>query len=924
MFLVEGIANTGSRQALDSYGGTSGVAASLCTSLQRGIEDPTSFATRIRLYGDNRPEQPPAISFMALVWDTFEDTTLIILLIAALLSLIVGVIEDSASGWLEGAAILIAILLVIIITACNDYMKYQQFRNLSNLSEGVKCTVIREGVETELDTTCLLVGDLVKLTPGMQIPADGLVVESFSLQVDESERTGDPTILYKEPFTRLDDSVNPFLLAGSKIEEGTGTMLVCAVGNDPELLPEEDTGPVIVEQTHLQKKLAAIADSIGKFGFFTALAIFLVLIAYLAVDCLKADEWRAEDYRQLLHSFVLFVTIIVVAVPEGLPLAVTLSLVYSLGTMSKEQILVRNLEACETMGSVTDICTDKTGVLTTNRMSVVSAYLLGKIEEKTDERYMNTEDMALKQLLIRSFALNSDASLIVHPRKDTELKGNRTECAMLSLTNRWHEAGYEDIRAKAQILARVPFRPALRWMGTIASEEGQVTVYIKGAPEAVLRGCTRMYEADNTTKPLTAADKQWIDEKVTAYFARNGLRPVALAIKQGVTEGAEEALREEMGTDTLPSELTLLGVLGIQDPVRWDVPEAVATVQKSGINIRMVTGDNTETAIAVAKKCGILPKTFERLSGSLTVMEGNDFEKRIGDLKEVSTPAGGKAYKVPDLYQFTNIANELKVLAPATPKQKLMLVTGLTEMENKVVAVTGENSSDTLALNKAHVGFALNVAGTQLAKEAADIVLLDDNFASIVTALKWGRNIYDAVRKFIQFQLTVNVVTLSVCLIGTVITNRTPLTAVQMLWINLIMDTFAALALATESPSGALLLGRPIKRGDSLLTDDMKKTVICMSLYQLLCLALLLFAVPPLFSIPPTWESGPDWDEAEHLHFTLVFNTFVFLQLFNELNCKKLRSTELNVFAGFCNNKLFWVIVVTTAVVQVGIVQLGG
>jgi magnesium-transporting ATPase (P-type) len=758
----------------------------------------------------------------------------------------------------------------------------------------------------------------------MQVPADGLVVEGFSLQVNQSSRTGDSTLLRKEAFSRLDEKADPFLLAGSKVEEGTGTMLVCAVGSFTDMQPEEDEDETFTSQTPLQQKLAAIADTIGKFGFFLSLAIFLILMTYLCVKSIEDGEWYTENSRQVIHNFLLFVTIIVVAVPEGLPLAVTLSLAYSLGTMSQEQILVRRLQACEAMGSVTDICTDKTGILTTNRMSVVAVYLLGEVEEKTDEKYLEVNDYSLKQLLVRSFALNSDASIIVHPRKDTELKGNRTECAMLNLANRWHEAGYEDIRTRAQILARVPFSPSLRWMSTVASEEGQVTVYTKGAPEAVLSACTKLYQVDNTSKPLTDEDKLWINKNVTAQFARKGLRPVALAIKQGLFDETDFMLKSAPNRDFLTSDLTLLGILGIQDPVRWDVPEAVAAVQKSGINIRMVTGDNVETAVNVAKKCGILPKTFERYPGGFAVMEGEEFERKIGELKEVNTPSGGKITKVPDLYQFTNIANELKVLARATPKQKHILVTGLREMENKIVAVTGESSSDTMALRKAHVGFAMNVAGTQLARDAADIVLLDDNFASIVTALKWGRNIYDAVRKFIQFQLTVNVVTLTVCLIGALATNRTPLTAVQMLWINLIMDTFAALALATEGPTKDLIFGRPIKRTESLLNDDMKRTILCATLYQLLCLLLLLFAAPALLGITPTWQSSPLWVESEHLHFTLFFNTFVYLQLFNELNCRKLKSTEKNVFAGLCSNKLFWVVLCMTALVQVGIVQLGG
>lgn len=303
-------------------------------------------------------------------------------------------------------------------------------------------------------------------------------------------------------------------------------------------------------------------------------------------------------------------------------------------------------------------------------------------------------------------------------------------------------------------------------------------------------------------------------------------------------------------------------------------------------------------------------------------MEGGDFEREVGDLLE-EEEEGRKITKVKDMYKFTMIASELRVLARSSPRHKFILVTGIKQMDNRVVAVTGDGSNDAPALKKSDVGFAMNIAGTQLAKDAADIILVDDNFASIVTALKWGRNIYDSIRKFIQFQLTVNLVALSMSFLGAVVLEKSPLTAVQMLWVNLIMDTFAALALATEPPSEELLLRKPYRKNESLIDEDMKKTIIGAAIYQLIWLVLILFLGPCIFGIKPSW-SEKSYSQEGFQHFTIFFNTFVFMQVFNEVNCRKLKSNELNVFKGFFNNPLFLIILVGTVIVQVLIVEFGG
>jgi len=817
-----------------------------------------------------------------------------------------------------------------MVTATNDYIKDKQFRKLSAKADEVSVTVVRDGVDVEKLGYELVVGDIMKVKTGCIVPADGIVLEAFMMKADESSKTGESKLLNKAPFLNEDTPrSSPFLLGGSKIEEGCGVMVVAAVGihsstgQTAELLEEEG------EETPLEQKLGKIADWIGTIGFYVALFTFIVLVGYVIVDAFNGG-WTEGSTHGLINSFIIAVTIIVVAVPEGLPLAVTLSLAYSVGKMREENNLVRRLQACETMGGATDICTDKTGTLTQNRMAVTDFYVNGKDYKELE--FSEAKDQPFFGLLINSFCLNSDAGLVPAKEKGglDEQKGNRTECALLGLAKRWG-VDYQQVRNENTIVARIPFDSKWKWMATLVDLPEGRTMLVKGASERIIDLCSYKYTPDGP-ESLTPEEKEELNKVVTKH-AQNSRRTIALAYKIDSSLQAERFFKdvevEEDGnvvtqtvcdTEYITEELVFLGIMAIQDPLRLEVAEAVTKVQRAGVKVRMVTGDNVDTAMSIAKECGILAKNFVRKEGDYTVMEGDEFAKLVGGLKD-DVEKGLKI--VGDLSAFKKVAQQLCVLARSAPEHKFILVTGLKQMD-KVVAVTGDGSNDAPALKKADVGFAMNIAGTQLAKDAAAIILIDDNFASIVTALKWGRNIYDCIRKFIQFQLTVNITALTMSFIGAVFLHQAPLTAVQMLWVNLIMDTFAALALATEPPSDKLLKRRPYGRKDSMINAEMKRHVLTSALYQVTWLLVILFIAPTVLDMQPGWEQHGTWSQEGGRHFTFFFNVFVAMQVFNEINCRKLKATEFNVFKGFFNNGLFLFILVLTVAVQVLIVHYGG
>uniref|UniRef100_A0A8C5SZF4 Calcium-transporting ATPase n=1 Tax=Laticauda laticaudata TaxID=8630 RepID=A0A8C5SZF4_LATLA len=875
---------------------------------------------------------------------------------------------EAQAGWIEGAAILFSVIIVVLVTAFNDWSKEKQFRGLqSRIEQEQKFTVIRKGQVIQIPVAEIVVGDIAQIKYGDLLPADGILIQGNDLKIDESSLTGESDQVKKS----LDK--DPMLLSGTHVMEGSGRMVVTAVGinsqtgiiftllgaseGDEEkkakkgkshkgdifsLRPKNKSDGVALEiqplksqegveneekekkkvkipkkeKSVLQGKLTRLAVQIGKAGLIMSAITVIILVLYFVIDTfgIQGRSWLAECTPIYIQYFVKFfiigVTVLVVAVPEGLPLAVTISLAYSVKKMMKDNNLVRHLDACETMGNATAICSDKTGTLTMNRMTVVQAYV-------GDTHYRQIPDPEailpkVLDLIVNGVSINSAyTSKILPPEKEGGLPrqvGNKTECGLLGFVLDLKQ-DYQAVRSEVpeeKLYKVYTFNSVRKSMSTVLkNQDGSFRMYSKGASEIILRKCTKILDKNGETRLFKVKDRDEMVKKVIEPMACQGLRTICLAYRD-FPAGVEPDWDAE---NEILSDLTCITVVGIEDPVRPEVPEAIQKCQRAGITVRMVTGDNINTARAIATKCGILLPGEDFLC-----LEGKEFNRLIRNEKgEVEQE------------QLDKIWPKLRVLARSSPTDKHTLVKGIIDStvgeQRQVVAVTGDGTNDGPALKKADVGFAMGIAGTDVAKEASDIILTDDNFTSIVKAVMWGRNVYDSISKFLQFQLTVNVVAVIVAFTGACITQDSPLKAVQMLWVNLIMDTFASLALATEPPSESLLLRRPYGRNKPLISRTMMKNILGHAVYQLTIIFTLLFAGEIFFDI----DSGRNvpLHSPPTEHYTIVFNTFVMMQLFNEINARKIHG-ERNVFEAIFRNPIFCTVVLGTFVAQIIIVEFGG
>ncbi|VDM30978.1 unnamed protein product [Hydatigera taeniaeformis] len=952
--------------------------------------------------------------------------------------------SENETGWIEGVAILVAVVVVVVVVAVNDWQKEKQFRGLqSRIEAEQRFTVLRDGIIKEISIADIVVGDICLIKYGDLLPADGVVIQSTDLKVDESSLTGESDHVKKS--TALD----PTLLSGTHVMEGSGRMVVTAVGKNSQAgiiysllnnmhgdLPEttvqlnshnntKEKLATIVEKSSdgdlkeitktkenksklrtremsvLQLKLTKLAIQIGYIGTVLAVATVMILIIKFCIIEFghKKEAWNTGRHlKHFIHFFIIGVTILVVAVPEGLPLAVTLSLAYSVKKMMKDNNLVRHLDACETMGNATAICSDKTGTLTTNRMTVIEAHFVDQIislheldhfKQSTVGGLVNESVMQKLELAI---AVNSSYTSRLLPSKTpndmpTQI-GNKTECALLGLLQRLGR-DYELLRQRhpeSEFVKVYTFSSARRSMSTIiyapeeesAAEKSATTKLLlltKGAAEMIISKCISKMSSEGKVAPLDEGNRAAVIASAVEPMARKGLRTIALAYRELVTARGRSLNfdNEELWL----KDLVLLCVVGIEDPVRPEVPLAIAKCQHAGITVRMVTGDNVETARSIALKCGILTEASGHIDG--VVMDGREFNRRIrlpitGQISQECFDKAGLGSEDEGSRQLQRIASgntsmntqsavhaplklvpklgsnlsllalavyvdalfvmllsqvwpRLRVLARSTPQDKYILVNGIIgshlRPNREVVAVTGDGTNDGPALKRADVGFAMGLAGTDVAKEASDIILTDDNFSSIVKAVMWGRNVYDSIAKFLQFQLTVNVVAVVVAFAGACIITDSPLKAVQMLWVNLIMDTLASLALATELPTEDLLERAPYGRTKPLISRSMMKFIIGHALYQIVVIFALLWAGEYILNVDNAQVLSENGVKGPTRHFTVIFNTFVMMTLFNEINARKVHG-QRNAFSGVGKNLLFSGIWLATFVGQIIIVQFGG
>ncbi|MFS7944541.1 putative P-type Ca(2+) transporter [Helianthus anomalus] len=885
--------------ALQNFGGVKGLAGMLKTNPDKGIhEDEANILDRKNVFGSNTYPRKKGRSFWRFLLDACRDTTLIILMVAAAASLALGIkTEGIKEGWYDGGSIALAVIIVIVVTAISDYKQSLQFQNLNEEKQNIQLEVVRGGRRVEISIFDIVVGDVIPLKIGDQVPADGVLISGHSLAIDESSMTGESKIVNK-------DHKSPFLMSGCKVADGYGTMLATSVGINTEwgLLMasiSEDNG----EETPLQVRLNGVATFIGIVGLVVAVSVLIILLARFFTGHTEDAEGRPEFVAGktkvgdavdgAIKIFTVAVTIVVVAVPEGLPLAVTLTLAYSMRKMMADKALVRRLSACETMGSATTICSDKTGTLTLNQMTVVESYVCGKKVDPPN----NTSVLpsGIVSLLIESVAQNTTGSVFLpEGGKDVEVSGSPTEKAILQ----WGlnlGMNFEVARSESAIIQAFPFSSEKKRGGVaVRRTDSEVHVHWKGAAEIVLAACTRYMDSNEQLVPLDEGTAEYF-KKAIEDMASGSLRCVAIAYRplNGDTVPTDE---EELTHWELPEgDLVLLAIVGLKDPCRPGVRDAVQLCVKAGVKVRMVTGDNLQTAKAIALECGIL---------------GSDADATEPNLIE------GKSFRAMSDAQRLEVAERISVMGRSSPNDKLLLVQALRK-RGHVVAVTGDGTNDAPALHEADIGLAMGIQGTEVAKESSDIIILDDNFASVVKVVRWGRSVYANIQKFIQFQLTVNVAALIINVVAAVSSGDVPLNAVQLLWVNLIMDTLGALALATEPPTDHLMDRHPVGRREPLITNIMWRNLLIQALYQVSVLLVLNFRGRELLH--------SQHDPKEHAikeKNTLIFNAFVFAQIFNEFNARK--PDEFNVFKGVTKNRLFMGIIALTVVLQVVIVMFLG
>ena len=937
------------------------------TDFQRGLSSSNKqdLEWRERKWGNNHLPPEKAKTILELILECFEDPMLRVLLIASIVSLAIGLAKDGIkTGWIEGTAIFFAVFLVVTISSYMNYQKQEQFLRLSRENKLKKVLVIRDGIEKEISIEDILVGDIIKLRIGDIINVDGFVFGDSKVGMDESPVTGESDIMWKVNNFELKVQKYscPFVFSGSQVVDGYGNMVVAAVGDrtfegqNKQLINstgkkkeegEEGEEEDDADLTPLKKQLNDLANIVGNLGWIFAFLIGVTLfIKESLIHILYGGSiFDAYILDVLVNAFIIAVTVVVVAIPEGLPMAVTIAFAFSVDKMKKEHNLVKHLDKSEAMGNVNNVCTDKTGTLTLGVMRLAAFFI-----EDEDIRLNKTkvQDENLRNLIWNCIYKNITCVETTNEKGEKILNGDMTEKALYTYLKE-NQYPLEGNRKGQYVL---PFKSDYKYMMQIYQEENGYILYAKGAPERVCPFFkyyrTKGGQEENFEEHAEDLNNQ------QAIYAEDSMRTLIFGYKK-LTEEEITKAREAYPEDDLKffnelaPGLCYAFMIGIRDNNREDVPEAINKCHHAGITVRMVTGDNINTAIAISKDVGIIEphqaaeckniaahyrkmvkqNLDECSKGVMTgdspiALEGEVFRVICGGITKSQGKDGNLEIKLNNKEAFKHTVQRLKVIARASPEDKFILVFGLKELGN-IVAVTGDGTNDAPALRQAHVGFAMGIRGTDIAKDAADVVLLDDSFSSIVTACKYGRNIYDCIRKFVQFQLTTNVVAVFMTFLGGIILKDSPLNAIQMLWVNLIMDSFASLALATEDPTDALLDRKPYPRDASILTPMMILNIVSQSIFQIIVLTIMIFYGDYLFGVPS--DRNLDhfmWNNVNGYHFTIFFNIFVFMQVFNSINARKLQKDEYNVFDGIFGNWLYLLIQGVIVVGQIILVTFGG
>ena len=814
-------------------------------------------------HGENQFTREKPKSILRRIWEALCEPMMIILLVALAITIAVQIVSVCMGGefdWIECVGIVVAIVISVAISVVMEHRSAKAFEALSRIGEDTLVKVVRGGEVTLIPQKEVVVGDILCVETGAKLPADGRLIESTQLQSDESALTGESMAVKKDADFICAAENTPvaerhnMLYSGCFITGGSGKAVVTGVGDNTEFgkiareLTNQDKS-----STPLQEKLARLGKLITMLGAIAAALIFVIQIIELAVAGFDGMS-GADIFTDISAAFIDSIVLIVAAVPEGLPTIVAVTLAINIIKMSKQNALVKKLVACETVGCINVICSDKTGTLTENRMTVTDVQM--------GNTRLSPDKIPSDSALIRGFCVNSTAD--VHFNGDrTEFIGNPTECAMLVAA---HKSGveYQSVRSGYRQIYRYPFSSETKNMTTVVDEMGEIIAYTKGSPEKIIAMCD-----------MAPEDRRAAEDSIASYQAQAG-RVIALAhrtLERGYDFDNERAAVE--------SGMIFDGFVVISDPLRSDVFAAVERCRHAGIDIKMLTGDNIITAKAIATQLGILDDDH-------IAVEAKDVE----DLSDE---------------EFSEMIKKIRVIARSTPVIKMRVVKAL-KAQGNVVAVTGDGINDAPAIKNADVGVAMGITGTEVSKEASDIVLLDDSFSTIVTAVQWGRGIYENFQRFIQFQLTVNLSSVLIVFICVVLNIGNPFTAIQMLWINLIMDGPPAVTLGLEPMRDGLMDRSPTPRNSNIVSKDMLSRIIVNGLYM--TLIVVLQTELNFLGIETGHES------------TAVFTLFVLFQLFNAFNARELGNNS--IFKNFLKNHIMLAVFAGTFVLQVIITQFGG